>query len=171
MEKWKKIYDGLYEISNFGNVRNAKGHILRTAKNECGYLHLVLCDKNRKHNSVKIHRLVAEAFIPNPENKKTVNHKNGIKTDNRIENLEWATYSENLSHKYRVLGYKPERKGKTGKESAYHSSVLCVELNKIFDTIRQANRFLGKKENDGGVSQCCRGRIKTAYGYHWRYAQ
>ena len=171
MEKWKSLYDGLYEVSTLGNVRNAAGHILRPATRPNGYLQVVLCDKDGHHNTHKVHRLVANAFIPNPDYKRTVNHKNGNKTDNRVENLEWATHTENLRHKYAVLGYTPERKGKVGKDSAHHTRVLCIELNREFDTIVEANRFLGKKDGSSGISQCCRGRITKAYGFHWRYVK
>ena len=105
-EVWKACigFSEKYEVSNFGRIRSysvKNGAAKRTStpliikgwKNTHGYQKVNI---NRK--SVSVHRLVAFAFIPNPENKRTVNHKNGIKTDNRIENLEWATMAENLIH-------------------------------------------------------------------------
>lgn len=99
-----KVYDdGKIEtldhkaIRKNGRIDNRKGRILKPALDKYGY-HRVTFSYNGKRKSYSVHRLVATAFIPNPENKPTVNHKNGIKTDNSIENLEWATQSEQKRH-------------------------------------------------------------------------
>ena len=112
MEKWKDIdkYKGYYQISNEGRVRSldrivnnrygrrvVKSRQMKVFKDSYGYNVVALC-KNSKTEMVRTHRLVAIAFIPNPENKNCINHKNGIKEDNRISNLEWCTYKENNSH-------------------------------------------------------------------------
>lgn len=92
---WKKIIDfPNYEVSDTGEVRNVKtGRCLEPKKSRCGYLRVTLCN-NGFQKTIGIHRLVAIAFIPNPEGKQTVNHKNEQKNDNRVENLEWATTAE-----------------------------------------------------------------------------
>ena len=98
--KYKKIDDyNRYSVSDTGLVRNDKtGRILKGA-NSKGYP-MVSLYKSGKYKKFAIHRLVGKAFIDNPENKPTINHKNGFKDDNRVENLEWMTYSENLQHAY-----------------------------------------------------------------------
>jgi DNA-directed RNA polymerase specialized sigma subunit len=99
-----KSYEGIYQISNFGNIKSLeykKGKTLKVNKNSRGYFCVGLY-KNGIQKTLGIHRLIAVAFILNPENKKTVNHKNGIKADNRLENLEWVSYSENIQHAYNM---------------------------------------------------------------------
>lgn len=103
MEIFKDIkgYEGLYQISNLGRVKSLKfekHRILKIGITYNGYNVIYLKNINVKINL--IHRLIAQAFIPNPDDKRTVNHINGDKTDNRIVNLEWATYSENCQHAY-----------------------------------------------------------------------
>ena len=104
MEVWKDIagYEGLYQVSSFGRVKSlwhGRERIRKPHLNHKGYSELNLC-KGGNVKGFKVHRLVAEAFIPNPQNKREVNHINGIKADNRVENLEWVTPSENQLHAY-----------------------------------------------------------------------
>jgi hypothetical protein len=109
MEIWKSIkgYEGIYEISNYGRVSSLprkylpKGKILDYGVNNIGYPRVNLC-KNGKVKPYLVHRIIAKAFIPNPNNKPQINHINGIKTDNRLENLEWTTQSENVIHAYKI---------------------------------------------------------------------
>ena len=102
-EEWRDIigYEGLYQVSNLGRVKSfwrGRERIKKPVKAFNGYLHIELFKKGGKRKGFTVHRLVASAFIPNPLNKREVNHVNGVKTDNRVENLEWATSSENKRH-------------------------------------------------------------------------
>lgn len=100
MQEWR-IIEGLegYEISNYGNVRNNKtGRIIKNCYDLNRYF-IVTLRKNKLKKTISVHRLVAKAFIPNPYNKETVNYINGIKTDNKVENLEWATRKEQAIHR------------------------------------------------------------------------
>lgn len=123
MENWLPIagYEGFYEVSDMGNVRSLKrkttnGKVLAQKNSTGGYPTVCLCKNNQKKSFV-VHRLVAIAFIENQGNKPEVNHKNGIRTDNRASNLEWVTRSENERHAYKVLGKSPQAywKGKPRK--------------------------------------------------------
>lgn len=100
-----KGYDYPYKVSNMGNVYSYRlNRNMKLQDSTWGYYRVSLV-KNGKKQCVCVHKLVAEAFIPNPENKEQVNHKNGDRKDNRVENLEWVTRSENVLHRYRVLNH------------------------------------------------------------------
>ena len=109
-EIWEDIegFDGYYQISNSGRLRIPNGRfgppnrIMKTDPSGNGYALVFLYKKDKSRKAVTVHRLVANAFIPNPENKPQVNHKNGLKTDNQIDNLEWATSSEDRQHAYDI---------------------------------------------------------------------
>ena len=107
VEVWKDIegYGGVYQISNFGRIKSfsnrSKGKELALVRNPSGYMYIHLWI-NGKCRYFRVHRLLAKAFIPNPENKPEINHKNGIKDDNKVENLEWCTHKENMEHAFKI---------------------------------------------------------------------
>jgi hypothetical protein len=119
-EVWKPVFGNMkYEVSNHGVIRSLddireverngyvykrifKGRILKTCKNKDGYKMVWMTNVNRESKGYGLHRIIAITFIPNPENKEQVNHKNGIKDDNRIENLEWVSVSENAIHAFNL---------------------------------------------------------------------
>ena len=147
-EQWRPVvgYEGLYEVSSYGNVYSMRTKkILKPRDNGRGYLRVNLY-KNGKQKNCRVHRLVAEAFIPNPENKPTLNHINEIKTDNRVCNLEWMTHKENTQY-------------------SLAKRVLCIETGDIYDSIKEATEKTGV--NPKNIGQCCNGRRKTAGGFHW----
>lgn len=157
-EIWKDIagYEGKYQVSNLGRVkslnyrRTGKERCLEPKDNNDGYLQVTLY-KNGGKDQPLVHRLVAMAFILNPEGKPEVDHINRDTTDNRVENLRWVTSIEN-------------------KNNGLSKPVLCVETGTEYHSVMEAERLIGVKHPN--ITNCCNGRYgyKTAGGYHWRYA-
>lgn len=127
-----------------------------------GYYQILLMDGAGKYKSFLVHRLVASKFIANPNSLPEVNHINGDKSDNSAKNLEWVTRSENLKHRYRVLGYK--KQGFVKFNEFKKIKVKCVETGEIFDSINDVARYVNK--NIGNIYQSFRTGCRCG-GYHW----
>jgi len=162
MDEFKDIegFEGKYQISNNGKVRNNRGHILMPYKTKKGYQKVDLW-KNHKKKVCYIHRLVAEAFIPNPKSLPQVNHMDGNKKNNTVENLEWCTAKENTKHSI---------------DTYLRTKVKAVDMFSVHgDFIRTfPNTAIAEKETGIAKSHiwgCCKGKYgyKTAGGYVWKF--
>lgn len=165
-EEWRDIagYEGTYQVSNLGSLRRLhkttepkllKQHMWRGYK----VAHL---SKRCVQTAERVHRIVARAFIPNPENKEQVNHINGDKMDNRVSNLEWVDRSENMLHRYRKL--------KTNCSNGSPSRrIRCVETGRTFSNSSEASEIMGG--DPCTIRRCANGEkySKTSGGYHWEY--
>ena len=162
METWKDVpgYEGLYLVSDRGRVLGIKRGLQSPATDEYGYLRTSLC-KDGEMRSFYVHRLVALAFIPNPEGKETVNHLNEDKQDNRVENLEWASVPENNTYGGRIARASASRK----------RAVIATDADGHeyrFDGIVDAVSKLGVQKSS--ILKCCRGLQHTAGGFTWKRA-
>lgn len=202
VEEWRDIagYEGLYQVSDWGRVRSIdrvikylvkgkypaerifKGQIIAPFKINSGYLTVSLGESSKGHNKT-IHRLVAEAFIPNTENKPCVGHKDGNETNNCVENLYWCTYPENNNHP--ITKERQIESSKKRDFSYLHTSEVENKISKSlskpiiqlkdgvvikeWDSIKEAASFLGK--SGGNITCCCQGKFKSMYGYQWMYKE
>ena len=163
MEIWKDIkdYEGLYQISNYGRVKSLiTNKILKQTKFSCGNYVVELC-KNKTHSKKLVHRLVAETFIPNPENKPQVNHIDEDKTNNRVENLEWNTAKENTNH-----GTCIERRRKKKSKPVLQYS-KNGEFIQRWESAFEVYKQLGWSNSN--IDACCLGKRKSANNYIWKY--
>jgi len=181
MEIWKDIewYEWLYQVSNLWNVKSLpkkwswwhNWKILKWKVERNGYNRICL---RKKSNNVYylIHRLVWFSFIYNPENKKCINHKNWIRNDNRVENLEWVTHKENNLYKFEVLWYKTSEKHR--KQCWINNKLKSKKVNqydlngnfiKLWDSITEASKILWCSN----ISSVCRWIKRSAWWYKWEY--
>lgn len=164
-EIWRPIkdYEGLYDVSNLGNVYSYRlKRNLKLSKDKIGYIRIGLQKTDRKDVKLfYVHRLVAQAFIPNIENKPFINHKDENKQNNNVFNLEWCTIEENMNY-----GTRNKRIGKSNKNSVYFSKkIRCIDTNTIYPSISEASRQT--KIPSSNICKCYKGEREIAGGYKW----
>ena len=166
IEEWRDIegYECLYQVSSLGNVKSLPREtnnqfswcerILNPGKDKNGYLHVVLCNDG-KTKTYKVHRLVANAFIPNPKNLPEVNHKDEDKTNNKVDNLEWMTSKENTRY---------------SKAIAVNQYTKSGEYIRTWNCIKDIQYHLGY--DPSSIVKCCKEipNYNSAYGFLWKYA-
>jgi len=182
-EIWRNVsgYEGLYQVSNLGNVRSLNWHgegytrNLYLKKHPAGYYQVELRGGECRSKMVTVHRLVAEAFLPNPLNLPCVNHKDEDKRNNQVENLEWCTYEYNnrYSRDLHPERFKPkETRSKRAYTKQKHLRIVQLSLNgepiREWANATEINKHLGYSV--WSISQCCRNKRHTAYGFRWQFA-
>ena len=190
-EIWKDVegYEGLYQVSNLGNVKSIprviksslkhqnkvlrKGRLLKQSLNHNGYPQIVLKILGKCYCK-RVHRLVAEVFIPNPNNYPQINHIDGNKLNNKVSNLEWCTAKQNIIHAFKEGLYKTPKKAFKKGQNSVKVNQYTVNGNFIrtYNSITEASeQFLRvSKRPHSSISSVVRGKSKTAFGYIWRYA-
>lgn len=164
-EEWRDVvgYEGIYQVSSLGRVMRTSCRGVAKQRILCTIYHsrymVVTLYKNGKGKQMLVHRLVAQAFIPNPDKLSQVNHKNGNRKDNRVENLEWVTAEENIMHSYYALGHIEQ----TGRK------IRCVESGKVYSSTKEAERDTGIWSSN--ISMAIHGKIQQTKGLHWEIVE
>lgn len=181
-EVWRDIpgYEGFYKASSQGRIRSVnrvtstkkcEGKILRQYDKGNGYYVISLC-KNGNQKTNLVHRVIAQTFLENTKKLPQVNHKNGIKSDNRLINLEWCSRSENIQHAFKNGLIKSPAKGLTGYKSSKGKEIHQFDLDgnhlNTFGSARQAAISINASRSS--ITMCATGKIKTSAGYRWEYA-
>ena len=172
-EIWKDIkgYEGLYQISNLGNVKKLINNKYMAISKDLGYETVKLTNKNGNRRHLFLHRIIADVFIPNPNNYKIVNHIDCNKFNNNIKNLEWCTQKENVKHAWK--NNLCERTKKACAKNGKNNSKKIIQLDKnknivkVWESTMEIERTLKIKHNN--ISFCCKNKERTAKGYYWEY--
>ena len=185
IEEWRDIegFEGYYQVSNLGRVKSLSRitkskpgyyrftykRILKSYVSTNGYKMVSLRKESKTHYRT-VHRLVTKAFIPNPENKGDVNHIDANRLNNKVENLEWATRSENIKHCIKLGRNKTPNKGKTGKDCIFSKRVKQYSIDNEFlaefESITKAREVTGVNN----ISKACKSKTRFAGGFIWKYA-
>lgn len=182
-EEWKSVvgYEGLYEVSNYGRVRslrkntrikNKREKIMCLKDDKHGYYRVNLT-KGKTHKATLVSRMVAEAFIPNPNNMPVVGHMDDIKKNNHVSNLYWTDQKENNHHNGKMERFIQKHNEKISIISnALSIPVIATDIitgeETHYKSMQEASRIL--KVNSGHISQCCNGKRNMAYKKKWRFA-
>ena len=172
MERWSPIPNTHYSISSEGRVRNDETNKMKSMDATSDGYHKVDLYSNGKRTSVRVHRLVAEAFIPNPNELPQINHIDGNKENNNVKNLEWVNNSQNMIHAYRnglatphptygMRGHKNPNGGRKG------IPIFCIETNQTFSSSAEAERITGIP--DSCICDCLKGKCDHAHHLHFKY--
>lgn len=185
-EEWRDVvgYEGYYQISNTGRVRSVdriettkrgwtrlrKGSIRKPRINIMGYLNVALSKENIKKNCL-LHRIIAQAFIPNPENKPQIDHINTIRNDNRIENLRWVTPRENARNPITKTRYRNPNLGKRLSDSCLAKKIDQYDLNMKYITTFGSAKEAAIQLNCSGsnITNCLKGKIRKTHNYIFKY--
>lgn len=174
-EEWKDIkgYEGMYQISTLGRIKSFKCNrkrILKIGSNPLGYVIIGLW-KDNKEKFYQVHRIVAETFIENVDNKKEVNHIDGNKRNNSIENLEWVTRSENMKHAIKNKLLVIDRNKCKNKRKMKSIQQLDLNGNLIKDWDSYIDIVNNLEKSGSHIYDCCLNKRKSAYGYRWKYKE
>ena len=164
-EIWKPIknFENRYRVSNFGRIYSVKRNTIMKPSMLNGYWRVTLHDGS-KTNGYYVHRIVAEAFIPNPQNKPLVNHIDEDRANNLVSNLEWATFSENVNY-----GSRNAKVSEAFSKNGISRPVMCVETGIVYNSGKHAKRETGI--DDGSINHACSDRCQTAGGFHWKFCE
>ena len=169
-EIWKDVtnYEGLYQVSNLGRVKSigyGTERILKLVRLKNGYLKVSLW-KNSKNKQFLVHRIVAQAFLSNPQNLSQVNHKDEDKTNNSVQNLEWC--DQKYNHNYGTINQRISEKMTNGKLSKpVLQYTKTGEFVRKWKSTKDVERNLGYSQSY--ISKCCNGKRNSANGFIWKY--
>lgn len=170
MEEWREVpSNSNYLVSNTGRIRRIGSETDHSVSDKKGYLTVDLYE-NSKRKTKRVHRLVAEAFIPNPYDKPEINHIDGDKHNNTMSNLEWVTKKENCRHAWNNGLVTPSygMRGKTNPNGGRKGKPFrIVETGEVFNTLEECEQAIDG--NNRHINDCLRGRQRTHRGYHFEY--